>query len=102
MLVFVCSSRMCTSVLTYADPDACHLSLEMLVSSVVVLALDCSFGWVSCWHSQQCFNGFAQGRCLVCHVSLELCKASMGFEAHSIVNYLCTRTGLVKEICGIS
>lgn len=26
----------------------------------------------------------------------------MGFEAHSIVNYLCTRTGLVKEICGIS
>lgn len=50
MLVFVCDSVKCVSVfvslfacvllyvLTYADPDARRLSLEMLVSSVVVLA----------------------------------------------------------------
>lgn len=55
MLVFACDSAKSVSVfvclfacvllcvLTYADPDARRLSLEMLVSSVVVLALDCSF-----------------------------------------------------------
>lgn len=35
--------RVVLCVLTYADPNARRLSLEMLVSSVVVLAQECSF-----------------------------------------------------------
>lgn len=44
VFVFVCLfACVVLCVLTYADTDARRLSLEMLVSSVVVLALDWSF-----------------------------------------------------------
>lgn len=76
LLVFVCDCAKCVSVsvsvclfaralpfvLTYANPDARRLTLEMLVSSVVVLAPDYS-PWTRfpAGSPQKSANGFAQG-----------------------------------------